>query len=122
MKTVYCPVWGRQVNGTECFEMVLVADGMVNAKILSPDVTWSEQQRQICLRCYYHADLDRRSQNSIALTQQQEQALAEHNIPVFENTEETLKVLKERAQREQGREHRCIQRLYDEIRAQNEQG
>ena len=56
MRTVFCPVSGRQVNGTECLEIVLVADRMMNASTLPPEIRWDEGQRQTCLRCYYHDD------------------------------------------------------------------
>lgn len=61
MKTVYCPVINGQIDGTTCQEIVDVADGMLSERILEDyDVktVWNEEQRQKCLVCPYHADLD----------------------------------------------------------------
>lgn len=63
METVYCPVANRQVNGTMCLEIVNVADGMINERIFedySDDekVIWNEAQRQKCLNCQWHADVE----------------------------------------------------------------
>ena len=49
MKTVYCPVKAAQVNGTDC---------MVNPSVLPGGIDWSEEQRERCLKCPYHADLE----------------------------------------------------------------
>lgn len=59
MNTVYCPVTGGQVDGTTCIEIVDVADGMLNKRILEdyvPPIPWNEEQRNKCLNCPYHAD------------------------------------------------------------------
>ena len=59
MKTVYCPVLDRQVDGTTCLEIVLVADHEAKPAILPKDVKqWGEKQRQKCLNCQYHADVE----------------------------------------------------------------
>ena len=58
MNTVYCPVMDRQVDGTTCLEIVLVADREMNASTLPEGVHWDEEQRQKCLSCPYHNDLD----------------------------------------------------------------
>ena len=59
MKTVYCPVLDRQVDGTTCLEIVLVADNEAKPAILPKDVKqWDEKQRQKCLNCQYHADVE----------------------------------------------------------------
>lgn len=36
MNTVFCPVLNAQIDGTTCLEIVLVADGEMNKRIL-PD-------------------------------------------------------------------------------------
>lgn len=57
MKTVYCPVTGRQVDGTTCLEIVMVADGEMDQSILPDAIDWSEEIRQKCLHCKWHDDL-----------------------------------------------------------------
>ena len=119
MRAVYCPVLERQVNGTECLEVVLVADRMISAETLPSELRWDGVQRQTCLRCYYHADVDYRKRGSVFLTERQEIKLAECNIPVFERTQETLKALKDRISVRSGESREHLQRLYAEILAQN---
>lgn len=58
MNTVFCPVLNRQVDGITCLEIVLVADGEINKRILPDGLEWNEEQRQKCLNCKWHADLD----------------------------------------------------------------
>lgn len=58
MNTVFCSVLDRQVDGTTCFEIVLVADGEINKRILPDGLEWNEEQRQKCLNCKWHEDLD----------------------------------------------------------------
>lgn len=61
MKTVYCPVVDDQIDGTTCMEIVDVADGMINNRVLEdydPAIHWNEEQRQKCLNCKWHADAD----------------------------------------------------------------
>ena len=61
MNTVFCPVIGEQVDGITCLEICLVADDMVKECILEdydPIIPWNEEQRQKCLNCPYHDDLD----------------------------------------------------------------
>lgn len=58
MKTVYCPVINGQVDGGACFEIVLVADHEAKPSILPQSIEWNEEQRQKCLNCPYHADLE----------------------------------------------------------------
>ncbi len=57
IKTVYCPVKGGQIDGGDCFEIVLVADSEAKSTILPEGIEWNEAQRQKCLRCQYHADI-----------------------------------------------------------------
>ena len=61
MKTVYCPVIDGQIDGTTCMEIVDVVDGLINERILDDieEVTvWNDEQKQKCLNCPYHADVD----------------------------------------------------------------
>lgn len=58
MKTVYCPVINGQVDGSTCLEIVLVADHEAKPSILPQRIEWNEEQRQKCLNCPYHADLE----------------------------------------------------------------
>lgn len=120
MRTVFCPVSGRQVNGTECLEIVLVADRMMNASTLPPEIRWDEGQRQTCLRCYYHDDIDQRKPGTIFLTERQEAELAAWNIPVFESVQKTLMALKKRITACGIQNSERLQWLYNEILVQNE--
>lgn len=58
MNTVYCPVLNRQVDGSTCLEIVLVADREAKTSILPQSIKWNEDQRQKCLKCPYHNDLE----------------------------------------------------------------
>ena len=58
MKTVYCPVLNRRVDGTTCLEIVLVADREAKPTILPPHTEWNEKQREKCLHCEYHDDIE----------------------------------------------------------------
>lgn len=58
MNTVFCPVMNKQVDGTTCLEIVLVADREAKPSILPDGTAWNEEQRQKCLSCPYHADLE----------------------------------------------------------------
>ncbi len=61
MITVYCPVIDGQIDGTTCLEIVQVADGELNERLLNdiPEVMqWNEEQRQKCLNCKWHADVE----------------------------------------------------------------
>ena len=57
METVYCPVIDGQIDGTSCFEIVLVADREMKPSILPKGVIWNDAQRQKCLSCKWHADI-----------------------------------------------------------------
>lgn len=57
-KTVFCPVINREVDGTTCFEIVLVADKEMKPSILPEGIKWDEEQRKKCLACKYHADIE----------------------------------------------------------------
>lgn len=61
MKTVYCPVIEGQIDGTTCMEIVDVVNGLINERIIKDikEVTiWNDEQKQKCLNCPYHADVD----------------------------------------------------------------
>ena len=58
MNTVYCPVINEEIDGGACLVICDVADGMIKSSVLSERITWNEEQRQKCLACKYHADLD----------------------------------------------------------------
>lgn len=61
MNTVFCPVRGEQIDGTTCLEICLVADNMVKERILDdydPIIPWNEEQRQKCLNCKWHTDVE----------------------------------------------------------------
>ena len=90
MRTVFCPVSGRQVNGTECLEIMLVAD------------------------------IDQRKPGTIFLTERQEAELAAWNIPVFESVQKTLMALKKRITACGIQNSERLQWLYNEILVQNE--
>lgn len=56
--TVFCPVMNRQVDGTTCLEIVLVTDREAKPTILPEGLEWNEEQRQKCLACKYHDDIE----------------------------------------------------------------
>lgn len=58
MNTVYCSVLDRQVDGDTCLEIVLVAEREAKATILPESINWNENQREKCLKCPYHKDLE----------------------------------------------------------------
>ncbi len=57
MKTVYCPVMKKQIDGTTCLEIVLVADNEMKPQILPVDLEWNATKRNDCLCCMWHSDL-----------------------------------------------------------------
>lgn len=58
MKTVYCPVKNEQIDGGDCLIICDVADRMIKSSVLSANIEWNEVQRQKCLSCQYHADIE----------------------------------------------------------------
>ena len=58
MNTVYCHVLDRQVDGNTCLEIVLVADREAKTSILPQGLEWNDKQREKCLQCPYHNDLE----------------------------------------------------------------
>lgn len=42
MNTVFFPVLNRQVDGTTCLEIVLLADGEMNDRIFPCELAWNE--------------------------------------------------------------------------------
>ena len=73
MKTVYCPIKDDQINGIDCLTMCDVADNMLKSSVLydgEPEesvlpksIKWDEEQRQKCLNCQYHYDVDENKSN-----------------------------------------------------------
>lgn len=60
MKTVYCPLKKNQINGTDCLITCDVADRMLKPTVLPDGVgEWTEEKRDICKKCRYHADLSK---------------------------------------------------------------
>ena len=67
-ETVYCPIKESQINGSDCFTICAVADhevkpvilydGAPDNSVLHPSIEWNEEQRQKCLNCKWHADLE----------------------------------------------------------------
>ncbi len=58
MKTVHCPVKDDEINGTDCLIICDVADRMFKSTCLPKGIEWNEEQRQKCLMCKYHADIE----------------------------------------------------------------
>ncbi len=56
-KLVFCPVYKRKIDGTECLVMCDVADRMIKSSVLPNEVKWDEEQGTKCIKCKYHADL-----------------------------------------------------------------
>ncbi len=57
MKTVFCPVINKDINGTDCLIICDVADRLLKPTVLPKGVEWSEEQRSKCKLCKYHADI-----------------------------------------------------------------
>lgn len=58
MKTVFCPVKNDQIDGNDCYIICEVADNMLKEKFLPDKIIWNDEQKQKCLNCPYHADVD----------------------------------------------------------------
>lgn len=58
MNTVFCPLLNRRVDGTTCLEIVLVADGEINERVLPDEMAWNDDKRETCLCCKWHADIE----------------------------------------------------------------
>ena len=56
MKTVYCPVADKDIDGVDCIIICDVADRMIKPSVLPEGVKWDEDQREKCLACQYHYD------------------------------------------------------------------
>ncbi len=57
MKTVFCPVVDKDINGTDCLIICDVADNLLKPTVLPEGVVWSEEQRTKCKLCKYPADI-----------------------------------------------------------------
>lgn len=58
-EAVYCPVCERQVNGDECFDISMVAEGTTPDRFLPADIPseeFDEKKKEICLKCKYHPE------------------------------------------------------------------
>lgn len=58
MNTVFCPVKDNQINGADCFLICEIADGNAPDAVLPEKIIWNEAQRQKCLRCKWHTDIE----------------------------------------------------------------
>lgn len=56
MKTVLCPVTGKQIDGDSCYCTVLVVDGEAPETTLPEGIILNDETRQTCLSCKYHED------------------------------------------------------------------
>lgn len=56
-KTVYCPVKGAQINGTDCLIMCDIVDELINPRCVPIGIVWDEKMREICKVCKYHDDI-----------------------------------------------------------------
>ena len=57
-KTVFCPIKGDQIEGDECLIICDVADRYIKPSVLPKEISWNEKQRDKCLNCRWHYDLD----------------------------------------------------------------
>lgn len=46
------------MNGDDCLIICDVADHMIKPSVLPEGIVWNEEQRERCLKCPYHADLE----------------------------------------------------------------
>lgn len=56
-ESVFCPVAGRNVSGSECIEICDVADRLISKRILEdfkPPLEFKNDCREICKKCKYH--------------------------------------------------------------------
>ncbi len=58
MKTVYCPVKGDHINGTDCITVCDIADGLINPSCLPDGIEWNDSQIKTCKACKYHDDIE----------------------------------------------------------------
>ncbi len=59
MTTIYCPVIQGQIDGDRCLEISLVSENQISERVFDDNedkIVWSEEQRQKCLNCKWHAD------------------------------------------------------------------
>ncbi len=58
-KTVFCPVLQRQVDGDECFDLSMVAEGTTPGRFLPNDLKpedFTDDKKDTCLKCKYHPE------------------------------------------------------------------
>lgn len=53
IRKVYCPIYNREINGTECIVLCDVSDKMIKPDVLPDEITWKED-RETCKQCKYH--------------------------------------------------------------------
>lgn len=58
MTMVFCPVKDGQIDGGDCFVVCEIADGNAPESVLPERIAWNEDQRQKCLNCKWHADIE----------------------------------------------------------------
>lgn len=56
MKTLICPITGKQISGTDCFTTVQIVDGELKESALPNEIKQFRQYRDTCLLCKYHMD------------------------------------------------------------------
>ena len=55
--TVFCPVFQRQVDDDDCFDMSMVAEKTTPGRFLPKDLRpedFTDDKKEICLKCKYH--------------------------------------------------------------------
>ena len=55
---VYCPVKEGQIDGGDCLIVCDVADRCIKPTVLPTDIKWNEEQREKCINCQYHNDIE----------------------------------------------------------------
>lgn len=58
-KTVFCPVLQRQVDGDECFDLSMVAEGTTPDRFLPNGLNpedFTDKKKEACLKCKYHPE------------------------------------------------------------------
>ena len=70
MKTVYCPVKGDHINGTDCITICDIADGLIKPSCLPDGIEWNDAQIKTCKACKYHEDIEQERDVIIAYTSQ----------------------------------------------------
>lgn len=56
MKTVNCPLIGRDIEDTVCFDIHMVVEGMAPQRTAPKEATENHDFKNICLNCPYHRE------------------------------------------------------------------